>query len=820
MQIIEMATKAYEQLEEEGITEEDLAREDREAVKNQRVLRDETFRLIDIVKEGKDTDRVNALLVLEKLGPLAKTEAMHILRHGALHDPDENIRSQMVRTIAAIETNQPSLMSELRKLLRDGSPSVRWEVLHVLKGTKPAPKEMLSELWPLSTDPDLGSEVLEAIASIQDDKPHFISEVLDRLQRGDFRDRQTRMVIGRHFLEEDEAISMAWDESRENKTQILEMVLEMLTAEDALERKEASDWLIKRENEIPGELLDSVVRELKQQSRTRDDWAVDSEVLNLTERLMERKRAERNLLLRDLRDEDSSVQIEAIKRAAETDDEWALRILIQEWVQWIASGQGERIQLVEEAAEKMRHNPLAVLPLVNQLSQEFQPSEQLLRAAPSASETLAQMPAEHAATSEKYSDVEVLRAKVETILKNELDAREWNIHQRILRQLTDRKNIKFDEEAIRKDILALINTEFKERELRVHQRIARQLADMSNPNFFKEGTEAPPYQAMRLSLEDYAVPILARLLPAAADDEIRKNLAYTLGNVGGREAVDALSRAVVGEERTRANRQKLLAEYYLDPSRQRSDEASEILKGAVKEAKRTLWFQQGLNIIVFVAGLGILIGGLLIAIRSQDAATQVAGILAGLGGFGGVIVQLVKNPLDRIQNAMANLVQIETAFTSFIWELNLNGTYIQSQYVAEGILTDDDIAQTISRIENAMNLTMDQVAVYTDRGRQLLVPNITSLSPVIGTSGTTISIFGQNLTRHKNQNQNGGQRLAIAVNHVPVLARDLGKKDSVIDFELPPELPTSLNITDGTIWISLIIDGRETNALPFQLVEK
>jgi hypothetical protein len=70
---------------------------------------------------------------------------------------------------------------------------------------------------------------------------------------------------------------------------------------------------------------------------------------------------------------------------------------------------------------------------------------------------------------------------------------------------------------------------------------------------------------------------------------------------------------------------------------------------------------------------------------------------------------------------MANLVQVETAFTSFIWELNLNGTYIQSKYVAKGESHDEDIKQTVDRIEGAMNLAMILVAVYTEEGQRYLL---------------------------------------------------------------------------------------------------
>jgi hypothetical protein len=223
-----------------------------------------------------------------------------------------------------------------------------------------------------------------------------------------------------------------------------------------------------------------------------------------------------------------------------------------------------------------------------------------------------------------------------------------------------------------------------------------------------------------------------------------------------------------------------------------------------------------LNVLVLVVGLLILIGGLLFASQSTENAQRIAGILVGLGGFAGILIKMVTDPLNRIQNAMANLVQLETAFTSFIWELNLNGTYIQSQYVAEGILTEDDVAETVARIEDAMSLTLDQVAVYTDEGRQILVPHITSLSPVVGKPGTTIVIYGQYLMTDLG-NGKDRQKVAVAINHIPITANDLSKERNIVEFQLPNTLPAGFNGEMNTLWVSLVINGRETNSLPFQL---
>lgn len=332
---------------------------------------------------------------------------------------------------------------------------------------------------------------------------------------------------------------------------------------------------------------------------------------------------------------------------------------------------------------------------------------------------------------------------------------------------------------------------------------------MSDDRFF--GSSPEEYDNIKEELRKHAVPALARRLPKESDIEIRESMARVLGNVGGTFAVDALAQAVVGEERTRTARQDLLAKYYLEPSKARSEEAASILKSAVEEAKKTLWMQQWLNIATFATGMFLLTSGAIISITNDDIAKRIGGVAAGIGGFSGLVVQLVKDPLNRIQNAMSNLIQAETAFTSFIWELNLNGTYIQSQYVAEGILSNVEIAQTVDRIENSMNLTMNLVSEHLNSENQGVFPRLKSLVPPISEVDKPITIYGQNLKK-KDTNR------LIAINHRLIEPESIiSWNENVVKFKIPSTF-SSIRSEQGSVWVSLFVDGIESNVLPLQVI--
>ena len=370
-------------------------------------------------------------------------------------------------------------------------------------------------------------------------------------------------------------------------------------------------------------------------------------------------------------------------------------------------------------------------------------------------------------------------------------------------------------------VLALIEYFGRENGTNVDRRIARQLADMSDPAFFEdaESSQKQEYKSICAELKKHAVPVMLRRLPDKdVDVEIREHIVRMLGYTGGREGVDALARQLVSKEKMRKARQELLDEYYLKPSLKRSQEAADILNGTIEESKRTLRILQWLNIAVFTVGLTLLAVGLYVSLNSEGGASRVVGVLSSIGGFGGMIALLIRDPLDRIQNSMANLVHVETAFTSFIWELNLNGTYVQSLYVKHGKLEDQEIAETAQRIENSMEATMHQVAVHTERSEPRLETRLNRLEPVAGNSPLRVTLHGQQLRGDTGQKvERSGM---VAIDHRPVQVENLSWQEDQVAFDLPDlNVLFAANGDKSQVMISLFVDGMETNALPFHVLK-
>jgi hypothetical protein len=313
----------------------------------------------------------------------------------------------------------------------------------------------------------------------------------------------------------------------------------------------------------------------------------------------------------------------------------------------------------------------------------------------------------------------------------------------------------------------LFEEERLHRQRLVSQSVTSQLAHMSDKRFY--GDNQPQYNRVHRLLEEHAAPVILFNLPKHTDLETRWHVGLLLGYIGGRYAIDGLVTALIDEKSTRDIRHEMLSKYYLEPSNRQSQQAIRILDQAVEDARYTMRTQRILSICVFGVGSVLLLMAIYLAAFPENKAggswEQFSVFLTFASGMGAILSHLIFNPLDRIQNAMEKLAQVEIAFTNFIWELNLNGAYIQSRYVADGKLTDYEISQTTQRLEQSMTTTMKQLAKYAEIVEEMELPHIDELKPTTGKPGASVEIRSQNLFSNRPDVKN--HEILVAINHTP-----------------------------------------------------
>jgi hypothetical protein len=635
-----------------------------------------------------------------------------------------------------------------------------------------------------------------------------------------------------------------------HKERIMPFIVSALESTEEQVCQLALVWVYRRasggrdEDYIPGSFIRDLVTRMRR-------LALESEFPNV------RRSAKTNLipiteknskfLLKQFENK-GALAVDIINELVEMDSSAVMNSLIRQWGYWIA--ETDKGQLVESASLELRANRSAILPLLERLRDplRFEDDEEaalkvkaLHQAAPIYADQLLERyvlnpkelawwrgqeqeekkehPPEHAPAD--ATQAETTRPSLD-------DWKEFLVDKggkySELKQMA--KDNDWEEEKILQEFASLFwETELERRKTLVMCRVALQLAEMSSPRFFeneeyRDGKLNPAYMRMKAELRTHAVPYLAHRLPGEEDLTLREHMARTLANVGELEAVDALALAIVAEDRAKAIRQKVLAEYYLEPSKRRSDQAAKILDNAVNEATDTMRIIQKLSIATFALGVVIVGAGLYLAVTGKSgSAQQLFGLFASIGGVAGIITLLIKGPLNDIQNSIANLVQLETAFTNFIWELNLNSTYIQSEYVQEGVIGNDVVAATVERMENAMSNTINVIAQYTEEGRPQVIAHITALLPGSGALPAEIKVMGESLKGQDSRNQPPKGRTVVAINHKRTNADIISwEKDHAIIRLKKDHLPHLEDIQEP-IWISLLVDGAETNGMPFKVME-
>jgi len=408
---------------------------------------------------------------------------------------------------------------------------------------------------------------------------------------------------------------------------------------------------------------------------------------------------------------------DCLREIVEMDSAEAVKHLVDRWAIWIA--QDNLQPLVHEAAKHLRTNKHAVHPLVEYFSREdFELTDSLKRI------TIQQkIPKDFQSTALSYLFPDLSdKERIGNVTDQSLLEMSQILLDGLGREIPEIANLK--EENSRKkwngkilidQIFALLwKYERNRRQLELYRQISSILVHMSDNRFYSDRSK---YINVRRELKKHALPIFIFKLPVRQDPETRWHMALMMGYLGGRMAIDPLVQELIGVEATRASRQKMLNEYYLEPARQHSRESSQILASVVQDARSTMRLVRILNVIVFGVGISLLLTGVAVAILTIDPWTRLAGALTGLGGLSGVIVELIRDPLDGIQKSLEKLVRTETVFTNFIWELNLNGAYIQSRYVANGILSDVDIEQTEERMKDALALAMNNYSLPNSNER-------------------------------------------------------------------------------------------------------
>jgi hypothetical protein len=106
---------------------------------------------------------------------------------------------------------------------------------------------------------------------------------------------------------------------------------------------------------------------------------------------------------------------------------------------------------------------------------------------------------------------------------------------------------------------------------------------------------------------------------------------------------------------------------------------------------------------------------------------------------------------------------------------------------------------------------MNLVYYHLNSENQGVFPRLKSLVPPISEVDKPITIYGQNLKK-KDVNR------LIAINHRLIEPESIiSWNENAVKFKIPPT-SSSIESDQGSVWVSLFVDGIESNVLPLQVI--
>lgn len=93
------------------------------------------------------------------------------------------------------------------------------------------------------------------------------------------------------------------------------------------------------------------------------------------------------------------------------------------------------------------------------------------------------------------------------------------------------------------------------------------------------------------------------------------------------------------------------------------EKVQDLVFGTIEDARHSFKLSLRLTQFLFYAGLAMVAVAFIVMVLYQT--DKVPSLIFGAVGVSGVVTSLLLNPLDRVQNAAGNLIQLEMAFLSY-----------------------------------------------------------------------------------------------------------------------------------------------------------
>ena len=158
-----------------------------------------------------------------------------------------------------------------------------------------------------------------------------------------------------------------------------------------------------------------------------------------------------------------------------------------------------------------------------------------------------------------------------------------------------------------------------------------------------------------------------------------------------------------------------------------AQKVEDLIFGTLKDVRRSFNITLLLSQVLFYSGLLMMIAAFVVALASGE---EFISLIFGAGGLGGVLISsLITSPLNRVQNAAGDLIQLQMAYLAYYKQLYLLGGEINS-------LSHGEAISYAREIDRAAKSIMSSIQKYVEKEEKSKSPASGSVKP--SESGETI----------------------------------------------------------------------------------
>jgi len=190
--------------------------------------------------------------------------------------------------------------------------------------------------------------------------------------------------------------------------------------------------------------------------------------------------------------------------------------------------------------------------------------------------------------------------------------------------------------------------------------------------------------ALRVARPDRAVALLRAVQDPNKQDRARSLLEH----LGGRLAVDAL----VAQRQVALGRSSERVQEF-------DSQALKLFQETISEAKRGFSISLFMSVTIFAVGLILLGVSVNMLVAGASGAQLFAPGVTGISGLATILAMFYRGPLERVQQAVANLVQVEIAFLGYIRQVTQIAAMFEREYL------DDNTDFGITELEMMLAAT-------------------------------------------------------------------------------------------------------------------